>query len=238
VDTVLPPQALLALDDDPISKRLWQDVAFLDEPCCRICGYPFEYATDLMSDCAACSITRPKYTTARAAMKYDDGSRALILSFKHGGRTDALHMFAAQMRRAGRRALETADYIVPVPLHDTRLIKRRYNQSALLGRALTKIAVKDRPELAFHPDILKRIKATSSQGRKSTSARRRNVQSAFAIRPQALESVKGAHIVLVDDVMTTGATLEACAQVLLRAGAAEVNGLCLARVVRPIKVLT
>lgn len=231
VDTVLPPQSLLALEDDPISKRLWQDVAFLDEPCCQICGYPFEYATALLSLCAACSAAKPAYTSTRAAMKYDDGSRALILSFKHGGRTEGLSMFAAQMRRAGRRALEKADFIVPVPLHRTRLIKRRYNQSALLGRAIAKIS----PPL-FDPDILMRMRATSSQGGKSVAARRTNVQSAFAIRPKARAKIQGASLVLVDDVMTTGATLEACAKVLLASGAADVNGLCLARVVRPAKI--
>ncbi len=231
IDTLLPPQSLLTLENDPMSKRLWQDVVFLDEPCCQICGHPFEFETSLQSLCARCSAMPPKYTSARAAMKYDDGSRALVLSFKHGGRTEGLAMFAAQMHRAGRRALDKADYIIPVPLHMHRLIKRRYNQSALLGRALAHICA-----VSFEPDILMRVKATPSQGGKSVSARRQNVQGAFSIKPKAAHQLKGAHIVLVDDVMTTGATLEACAQVLLRAGAAEVNGLCLARVVRPVKL--
>ena len=233
MDTVLPPQSLLTLEDDPLSKRLWQDVAFLDEPCCQICGYPFEYETPLVSLCAGCSAARPQYTSARAAMRYDDGSRALVLSFKHGGRTEGLSMFAAQMRRAGRRALESADIIIPVPLHNRRLIKRRYNQAALLGRALSEVS-----DVRFDADILMRVKATTSQGGKSVSARRRNVQGAFAVRPQAAAKLKGAKIVLVDDVMTTGATLNACAQLLFKAGAAEVNGLCLARVVRAVKIPT
>lgn len=231
IDTVLPPQSLLALDDDPISKRLWQDVVFLDEPCCQICGYPFEYATALTSLCAACSAYKPIYGSARAAMRYDDGSRALILSFKHGGRTEGLSMFAAQMHRAGRRALANADLIVPVPLHNRRLIKRRYNQSALLGRALAKIS-----KPVFDPAILMRVRPTDSQGGKSAQARRANVKGAFAVKPAARAKIQGASLVLVDDVMTTGATLEACAKVLLAAGAADVNGLCLARVVRPTKI--
>ncbi|MEP1230646.1 MAG: ComF family protein [Litorimonas sp.] len=233
VDTVLPPQTLLSLGDDPVSKRLWQDVTFLDEPCCQICGYPFEYETTLVSLCAACSTRAPQYSSARSALQYDDGSRSLILGFKHGGRTEALSMFAAQMRRAGRRKLKDADYIIPVPLHMNRLVKRRYNQSALLGRALSKIS-----SPAFSPDMLMRVRATSSQGGKSMSARRRNVKGAFAIRESAKVKLKGANIILVDDVMTTGATIEACAQVLFHAGAGEVNGLCLARVVRPQKLPT
>jgi len=164
---------------------------------------------------------------ARAGFEYDDVSRGLVLGFKHGGRTEGLHMFASHMRRAGRKCLDAADYIVPVPLHVSRRIKRRYNQSALLARALARIS-----NPTFDPDVLMRHRATLSQGGRSASGRRRNVQGAFKVRDAAIDRVKGANIVLIDDVMTTGATLESCARTLKRAGAEKVSALTLARVVK------
>lgn len=225
IDVLLPPQALLGLDADPIAKRMWADVTFLDAPWCESCGFPFEYAVQGGSLCARCSVRRPAYDRARAAMAYDDGSRALILSFKHGGRTEGLASFAAQMRRAGRDLLSDADMLVPVPLHPTRLIKRRYNQAALLARALAKIS-----SPAFAPDVLFRIRKTDSQGGFNARARAENVRGAFSVK-QA-DKIKGRNLVLIDDVLTTGATLNACARTLKRAGAARVDSICLARVAK------
>lgn len=225
VDTILPPQALLGLDGDPIARRMWADVTFLDAPWCDACGFPFEYAVQGGSLCGRCSVKRPSYGRARAAMAYDDGSRALILSFKHGGRTEGLSSFAAQMRRAGRDVLVDADLLVPVPLHPSRLIRRRYNQATLLARALAKIT-----PAQVSPDLLRRIRRTESQGQFNARARTENVRGAFAVRRP--EKIKGKNIVLIDDVLTTGATLEACARTLKKAGAARVDGLCLARVAK------
>ena len=256
LDTILPPQDLLIVQGDQTSRKLWQKIHFLDAPCCHICGYPFAFETDLRSLCAACAVRKPNCSQIRAAMAYDEASRALILSFKHGGRTEALDMFAAQMRRAGRELLSDMDYIMPVPLHPRRLIKRRYNQSLLLARALSK-TLKAEVKASSDPDIpdiierrnsgdklaptppiltvnlLRRIKATQSQAGKSAIARRHNMRGAFDIPDQARARIKDAGVILVDDVMTTGATLEACARALRRAGARDVKALCLARVVKP-----
>lgn len=222
LDIVLPPQ-------DPFKDRdsEWAKVSFLDEPCCVTCGFPFEYDVGEGSLCAGCLTKPPRYNSARAAMIYDEASRPLILSFKHGGKTEHLSKFAAQLSRAGRRFLAEADYIVPVPLHKSRRIERRYNQSALLGRALAKISV-----AKFDPDILRRTRATPTQGGQSAAGRRRNVQGAFAVVDKAKPRIAGAHIVVLDDVMTTGATVEACASILLRSGAKRVDILCLARVIK------
>jgi len=195
IDTVLPPQELLGLEADPIARRMWA------------------------------AVRRPAYDHARAPMAYDDGSRALILSFKHGGRTEGLASFAAQMRRAGRDFLPEADLLVPVPLHPTRLIKRRYNQATLLARALAKIT-----PARFAPDILFRSRRTDSQGGFNARARVENVRGAFSVKQS--EPIRGRRIVLIDDVFTTGATLESCARTLKRAGAAQVDGICLARVAK------
>ena len=225
IDTLLPPQELLGLEADPIARRMWADVSFLDAPWCEACGFPFEYAAPGSSLCARCAVRQPAFDRARAAMAYDEGSRALILSFKHGGRTEGLASFAAQMRRAGRDILGDADLLIPVPLHPTRLIKRRYNQAVLLARALAKITPAD-----FAPDVLFRTKRTESQGGFNARARVENVRGAFSVKNAA--QIKDRRLVLIDDVFTTGATLESCARTLKRAGAAQVDGICLARVAK------
>lgn len=220
VNMVLPPT------DD---ASVFADLTFLDDPCCACCGFPFEHemtglsAFDLL--CAACLARRPVYATARSALRYDDASRPLVLGFKHGGHTDRLKSFAAQMHRAGRVALANADILIPVPLHSTRLIKRRFNQSALLARELSQ-----RCGVPMDAHALLRSRATPTQGGLSAAGRRRNVQSAFKVA--APDKIKDKRIVLIDDVMTTGATLESCTRTLKRAGAARVDAVCLARVVK------
>jgi ComF family protein len=222
VDSVLPPT-----DDTDIFDTL----TFLDDPCCASCGYPFDHQVTGISafdlQCAACMARRPACATIRAALQYDDASRKLVLAFKHGGHTDRLQTFAAQMHRAGRTALAHADLIIPVPLHRTRLIKRRFNQSALLARAISQ-----RCGVPMDAHSLLRAKRTPSQGGLSAQGRRRNVQGAFRVDNPAL--IAGKRLVLIDDVMTTGATLNACARSLKRAGAQRVDGVCLARVVKPL----
>ena len=229
IDIVLPPQSLMtgSLETGGIEGNVWAEVKFLDEPCCYICGFPFEFDEGEKALCGRCSIKRPAYDMARAGFEYDDISRPLVLGFKHGGRTEGIRMFAGHMRRAGRKCLEKADYLVPVPLHYSRRVKRRYNQSALLARGLSRLTTP-----SFDPDILIRHRQTPSQGGRSASARRRNVQGAFRVRDSAINRMQGTKIVLIDDVMTTGATLESCARTLKRAGAREVSALTLARVVK------
>lgn len=229
LDIVLPPQSLLTghIRDAGADGGVWSEVNFLDEPCCQICGFPFEFDQGPDMLCGRCVVKKPAYDMARAAFQYDDVSRSMVLGFKHGGRTQGLAAFAAQMRRAGRKFLPEANYLVPVPLHYSRRIKRRYNQSVLLARALSRISA---PTL--DPDSLRRARPTETQGGKSASGRRRNVQGAFAIRDGHHSQIEGAHIILIDDVMTTGATLESCARTLKRAGAKRVDALVLARVVK------
>jgi len=155
-------------------------------------------------------------------MRYDEGSRGLILALKHGDRTHGAPAFGRWMRRAGAELLEDADFLVPVPLHWTRLFKRRYNQSALLAHA---IHAAGGPPMAA--DWLRRRRRTPPQGRLSGAARGANVRGAFALAPG--RSVRGLKLVLIDDVFTSGATAEECARVLLAEGAGRVDVLTLAR---------
>ena len=195
---------------------------------CAACGFPFEFDPGADALCGAC-IRRPRpYGRGRAVLRYDEASRALIVAFKHGDRTDAAPAYGRWLARAGADLLADADILVPVPLHRTRLIARRYNQSALLVNA-----VASETGIAARPDALTRTRRTPSQGRMNRSERERNVRGAFLVRPNRAGAVRGLRVVLVDDVLTTGATAAACARALRRGGAASVDVLTLARVVRP-----
>jgi ComF family protein len=158
-------------------------------------------------------------------LRYDKHSRPLVLALKHGDRTHLARALGRWMRRAGGDILDGVDLIVPVPLHWTRLFARRYNQAGLLAHA---IHAAGGPPVA--PDWLIRRRRTPSQGRLGALARARNVRGAFALRPG--RSVKGKRLVIVDDVLTTGATVEECARVLRRGGAEYVGVLTLARALR------
>lgn len=242
LDALLPPQCLacgeLVSEPGALCAPCWTGLRFIAPPFCRRCGWPFEVDPDPAGGsvgnpsaellCGACLREPPRYDRARSVVIYDDASRGLILAFKHADRIHAAPAFARWMGRAGGELVGDADMIAPVPLHWSRLLARRYNQAALLSNALAKLAGKQAA-----PDLLTRRRRTPSQGRLSRAERHRNVRGAFTVRPHRRALVAGRRILLVDDVMTTGATVSACAAVLRRAGAAAVDVLTLARVVRP-----
>jgi ComF family protein len=208
----------------------WSGIAFLDGPGCTCCGLPFPVALEGENFCAACLAKPPAFDTARAIMAYDEKSRGAILALKHADRLDLVPGFARWLGRAGRTTLAQCDLVVPVPLHPWRLWQRRYNQSAEMARRLARDW-----NMAFD-NALVRSRSTPSQGAMSSAkARRRNVQRAFQVREPM--RVAGKSVLLLDDVMTTGATVEACARALKRAGAARVHVLALARVVKASDVL-
>jgi ComF family protein len=232
LDAVLPPRCLkCAVVVDAVGAlcpSCWATVAFIGAPLCACCGLPFEFDLGAEALCGACAGERPVFARARAALRYDEGSKDLILRFKHADRTDAAPAFARWMAGAGSALLAEADLIAPVPLHWLRLFSRRYNQAALLAAALAKLAGK--PAIN---DLLVRRRPTPSQGGLGAAARRRNVAGAFALHPRRRPLLADKRVLVVDDVFTTGATVSACAAALLRAGAAAVDVLTLARVVRP-----
>ncbi len=232
VDLILPP---LALDDPSVggarpqspglSARSWERIAFIDGPLCDGCGAPYPYDVGAGVLCPACSIGVRLISRTRAACVYDEHSRDLILKLKHADRTDLAPLFARWLSRAAAELLEGADLICPVPLHRRRLLARRYNQAAEIARPLSKSA-----KAAYAPGLLVRARATPTQGGKSGRGRRENMRNAFAVPKRAVARVAGKRILLVDDVLTTGATAEACARALLRAGAAAVDLAVVARV--------
>lgn len=232
LDLVLPPRTLdgdAQAQSGGLTGEGWSRIAFIAEPACDGCGAPFEHDQTLpgaeAARCAAC-LARPRaFARARAACLYDDASRDLILQFKRADRTDLARLFARWLSRSAAPLLADCDVVVPVPLHPTRLLARRYNQAAEMARPLAALT-----GLAYRPDALVRRRATQTQGGKSKSGRRRNVAGAFATPAGRAGQVAGKRVLLVDDVLTTGATAEGCARALLAAGAAQVNLVVVARV--------
>lgn len=233
LDVVLPPQCLGCgrVVDEPgvLCPSCWAGLRLLAPPWCISCGLPFEYDPGPEAVCAGCAREQPPFARARAAIGYDDASRGLVLAFKHGDRTEAAPAFARWMVRAGADLLADAEVLVPVPLHWTRLLARRYNQAALLAQALAGLS--GRP---YVPASLRRRRRTPSQGGLGLSARRENVRGAFVVSPRAIHTISDRRVLLIDDVLTTGATAAACARALLTAGARAVDVLALARVGRPL----
>ena len=229
---VLPPRCLACGEIVDLQGTLcpgcWTKLSFLQAPWCMCCGLPFEFDAGYGALCGTCSRQAPVFDRARSVLAYDDGSRPLLLAFKHGDATHAAATYGGWMRRAAAELLPESDLVAPVPLHRLRLLRRKYNQAGLLALALAKSA-----GLPAVPDLLVRRRATRSQGSLGRSARVRNVRGAFAVRPSRSPMVAGRRFLLVDDVFTTGATVEECARVLKRAGASTVMVVTLARVLRP-----
>jgi ComF family protein len=233
LDFIFPPLCVSchARVSEPhaLCSQCWSAISFIEGALCARCGLPFEVDPGADSVCGACHAHPHAFDRARALFRYDDASKRLILSFKHGDRLDHAPAFARWLERTGRPLFAEADLILPVPLHRFRLWRRRYNQAAVLAAKLSALT-----GCPADPLALERKRPTRSQGEMpSAKARRRNVLGAFRVPPEKLAAIRGRNVLLVDDVFTTGATLDACARALKRAGAREVNALTLARVVRP-----
>jgi len=231
LDAVLPPRCLkcgeIVDSQGALCVGCWSTLSLLGPPCCACCGYPFEFDLGADTLCGACSTNRPIFGRARAVFRYDEASRDLILSFKHADRTDGAPAFAQWLARAGAGLIADIDLIVPVPLHWSRLFSRRFNQAALLALALGKRSGKP-----VEPLALRRRRATETQGHKGRLARFRNIKGAILADPRRTDSIRGKRVLLIDDVVTTGATVTACTRALLGAGAKTVDVLALAQVVR------
>ena len=204
----------------------WAKLSFIEPPYCARLGIPFIYdpGPGLLSMEAIAN--PPAYERSRAAVRYDDIAREIVHRFKYGDRLDLAPMLGQWMARAGRELTPGADALVPVPLHWRRLWSRRFNQSAALATAICGLT-----GVPVLTDALKRVRATPQQVGLDKAERASNVQGAFKVPPERKAEVKGRRLILIDDVLTSGATVDACARALLRAGAAQVDVLVFARVV-------
>lgn len=234
LDLLLPPQCaccdMLVGSPGELCATCFVGMSFITHPFCARCGVPFGAAghAGRGGECPACHDDPPRFGAARAALRYDMQGRGLILPLKHGDRTELVRTLAPQMARAGAELLRRADVLIPVPLHRRRLFQRRYNQAALLAAAISRIS--GVPALL---DGLVRVRATPPLGEKSPEARKTELVGAFAIRGSRAAHIVGRKVLLIDDVMTSGATANGCAAILLSAGAAAVDVLVAARVPDP-----
>lgn len=230
LDVALPP--LCPSCREPVGQfaglcaACWAKISPIERPFCERLGIPFVYDPGPGMLSMQAIADPPSYTRARAAVRYDEVARTLVHAFKYGDRLDLAPAIGRWMTRAGQEILAEADAIVPVPLHWRRSWARRFNQSAVLAKAVS--------ELSGVPvlfDALRRVKATPQQVGLSKTERALNVQGAFRVVPERKGEVSRRRLLLVDDVLTSGATAETCARVLLRAGARQVDVLVFARVV-------
>jgi ComF family protein len=234
LDVLLPPHCLLceAVVDTQgsLCAGCFAGLSFVTEPCCARCGvhFPRAVAAGRGLLCPSCADRPPPFEAARAALRYDAGAQRLILPFKHGDRTEFAGPLARHMARAGAVLLGRADVLAPVPLHPRRLLARRYNQAALLAARLARFAGK--PHI---PDLLRRRRATPPLGEAGAAERAKLVAGAFTVSRRGAARIAGRRVLLVDDVLTSGATVGACAEALLAAGAAAVDVLAAARVPDP-----
>ena len=214
------------VDGEGVCAACWAKLSFIAPPFCPRLGIPFVYdpGPELLSMEAIAS--PPAYQRARAAVRYDDVARTLVHSLKYQDRTDLAPAMGRWMARAGQELLADADVLVPVPLHWRRGWSRRYNQSGALARVISR-----QSGVKLASEALRRIRATEQQIGLSRPQRAANVQGAFKVAPERSADIAGRRVILIDDVLTTGATTDACARALLRAKAAQVDVLVFARVV-------
>ncbi|HEX8585805.1 MAG TPA: ComF family protein [Allosphingosinicella sp.] len=231
LDFALPPRCpscgLVTADPHRFCLGCWGSLTFLGDPCCDCCGLPFDYrADDGAAQCGRCLADPPRFDRLRAAVAYGDVARRVALKLKYSGRPGVAETLGTLMARHLTGA-DAEALLVPVPLHRWRIWTRGYNQSALIAQSLAR-----RTGIAFAPDLLHRIKATPPLRGLGRRERAETLRGAFRVPPRAKDALRGRTLILIDDVYTSGATAGACAKALKRAGAARVEVLCWARVLR------
>lgn len=230
LDWVLPERCpccgVITGDGGPFCTDCWQQLHFLNQPWCKCCAVPFEFDRGDEASCAACLTNPPRHDGIRAVVKYDDQSAKVVLKLKYGGKIGLAKMIARQMVR---HLPDNRDRLIitPVPLHWTRMWSRSFNQSALIANELSRLAGVD-----FIPDLLLRNRQTPMLRGMNAQQRRKAVGKAFAVHPRWAGKFQNARIILVDDVLTTGATSDGCIEAIKKDGADWVQLFCWARALR------
>jgi len=202
----------------------WNKLHFLQKPACNICFQPFEFRVDDEMICGKCLQKRPEYFKALAVLNYDETSKILITKFKYFDQINLAKYFAELMFKQAKEILSDVDFIAPIPLHKLRIINRKYNQSALLAKNISTLGNK---KLLL--DLLVRTKNNKPQASLNQRMRRKNVVGIFKMKEKYCWEIKGKNILLIDDVITTGATIESCCRVLKNSGVAKIYVLTLTK---------
>jgi len=224
VEMIYPPQCVACEAATASAQALcpacWAGLPLIEAPCCERLGIPFsvDYGPGLLSPAAIAD--PPRFDRGRAVALHKEGARALVTRLKFGERLDLAHVMGTMMAQAGRELLADSDMLIPVPLHWFRLWRRRYNQAALLADVVSRLS-----HVPVEKHLLRRIRHTRPQLGLDREARRQNLVKAFAVADGSKERVKGRNVVLIDDVRTTSSTLNACAHILRKAGAARIDAL-------------
>ncbi|MEM8572499.1 MAG: ComF family protein [Pseudomonadota bacterium] len=229
LDTVYPPRCLACMEftDAPhgLCSDCWRETFFIAGSTCQSCGVPLLGEVGEGDVCESCMRHPPPWSRGAAALVYRGAARRMVLGLKHADRLDMVKPLAKWMSNAGRDVIAEADIIAPVPLHWRRLLKRRYNQAGELARGVARLT--DTPAVY---DLLQRQRATVAQKQMNREERAANQAGAIVVHPRHRERVSGKTVLLVDDVLTSGATLGTCTEALLDAGALRVHVLALCRV--------
>lgn len=229
LDLIIPPLCPICkkrvLSTHGLCAECFKQIHFIARPYCEICGKPFEFDIPEETRCGACCKKNPIFTKARSAFIYDLFSAKLILPFKHSDHLELTPLLSNLLYRAGADLFKETDLIIGVPLHRFRYIKRKYNQADILAKELA-----NKLHIPYYSNVLIRKRATVSQGHMKAAERKRNVAGAFSVKNHS--AIKDKNILVIDDVFTTGATLNECTKILLKNGAAKVFVLTLARVVK------
>ena len=228
-DVVMPPVCLVCRTrietHDALCASCWRRIDFIRPPLCDRLGLPLPFDIGGPMISAAAAADPPPYRRARAVAAYTGAMQDLVHGLKFQDRHDVRRLLGRWLADAGRDLLSDCDIVVPVPLARGRLLVRRFNQAAILAREVARVS-----GLTYEPMALERTRATTSQIGLSRGERQRNVAGAFAVPKRRAAGVRGRRVLLIDDVVTTGSTVGACARALSRAGAAEVDVLALALV--------
>ena len=232
-DVLLPPLCLSCGERvtgaGGLCARCWGRLSLIDAPRCARWGEPFAFDAGPDIESARALALPPPWQRLRAATAFDDASSRLVHALKYHDRHESAQLMARLMWRAARDVLVSPGVIVPLPLHRLRLWRRRYNQAALLARAVSRLS-----GLPVDPGLLERTRPTRSQVGLDANARSRNVHGAFAVPAAAMPRLFGSRVVLIDDVVTTGASAMAASEALLEGGAASVDVVAFALVVKPV----
>ena len=217
-------------EENGICQECWKKVTMLRKPACEICFYPFQNDEFEGTFCPSCIKKRPKYKKARSVFAYDNLIKNVIANFKYKDSTSNAKFFSDLMVKSCKDIIKDVDIIIPVPMHPKRLRKRKFNQASILAKGIAKKTTKK----LIH-EVLKRKVNTRPQVGLVAKERLKNVKGAFFINKRYLKEIRGKNILLVDDVMTTGATLENCAKVLLENKVKNVYVSTIARTVKGLK---